>query len=413
MDLSAGTVLAGRYRLDRKLGQGGMGEVWAAKNISVGTDVAIKTLSLSASANVELVMRFRREAYLLACIRSDHVARVLDFVSDEKYGHVLVLDLIRGESLADLLRTRCLSVEEALDVATDVARGMLVLHKANIVHRDLKPGNIILEQRIESRFRGVIVDFGLSRLMRAEVDDTTGITSHETALGTLEYMAPEQILNSRGVTPTSDIYSLGAIVYRSVMGRQLYGELTGGALAHAKLRQDPPPFRTGRSDSISQGLETIVMKALKRRSNERYQSTDEVLADLTALHRRREVEAVNAAARASSGPVSIGPSPYAQTQSMRASELPGAPHAPTNPPQTLPSQENAKPQPVRRGVPSWVLFVCVLGALIGGAVLGSVAERLRLVELESDTPARPSAARTSKPAKTTTPAATTAAPTRK
>src|SRR3954471_20173465 len=111
MDLAPGTVLAGRYRLDRKLGQGGMGEVWAAKNIAVGTDVAVKTLSLSASANVELVMRFRREAYLLACIRSDHVARVLDFASDESYGHVLVLDLIQGESLADVLRTRRISVE--------------------------------------------------------------------------------------------------------------------------------------------------------------------------------------------------------------------------------------------------------------------------------------------------------------
>src|SRR4051812_2619121 len=103
MDLAPGVVLVGRYRVDRKLGSGGMAEVWAAKNIAVGTEVAIKTLSMSASGNAEVVLRFRREAYLLACIRSDHVARVLDFAYDETFGHILVLDLIQGEALLEVL----------------------------------------------------------------------------------------------------------------------------------------------------------------------------------------------------------------------------------------------------------------------------------------------------------------------
>src|SRR5215471_17527975 len=99
MDLGPGVVLAGRYRLERKIGEGGMGAVWAAKNLSVGTEVAVKTLKLDASANSEIVLRFRREAYLLACVHSDHVCRVLDFASDDRYGHILVLDFIRGESM--------------------------------------------------------------------------------------------------------------------------------------------------------------------------------------------------------------------------------------------------------------------------------------------------------------------------
>src|SRR5262249_45743541 len=117
MELTVGAVLASRYRLERKLGAGTMGEVWAAKNIAVGTDVAVKILHASSTSDAELVIRFRREAFLLARIKNDHVARVLDFAHDDNAGLVLVMDLIAGRSLHAILQEAPLTIEEAIDFA--------------------------------------------------------------------------------------------------------------------------------------------------------------------------------------------------------------------------------------------------------------------------------------------------------
>jgi serine/threonine-protein kinase len=376
MELQAGVVLAGRYRLERKIGEGGMGAVWVAKNLSVGTEVAVKTLTLDASANSEIVMRFRREAYLLACVQSDHVCRVLDFASDERYGHILVLEFIRGQSIHEHLKERLLSVEEALDIGTDVARGMLDLHRASIVHRDLKPGNVLLEQRADGRMRALIVDFGLGRRMRTEQEDASGITSMDTALGTLEYMAPEQIVNSRGAGPQADIYSLGAILYRSVTGRHLFGELRGAPLAQAKLGHDPPLFASGRSDPIAVGFEAIVQKTLKRKPADRYATTDELLADLLALHRRRDEIARSAA------PLPRAPAPSAPPVGVAAplprGESPWAKSKPPDPP--IEPAPNRGDRARKQGFSGVSVFFVALISMIAGAAIGTYAERLRSEE---------------------------------
>ena len=283
MNLTAGAVLVGRYRVERKLGTGAMGQVWAAKNIALGTDVAVKTLLAAASANAEIVMRFRRESFLLARIKNDHVARVLDFATDEKYGLVLVMDLVDGQSLADVLKTQHLSVEEAIDIATDVLTGMLDLHRANVVHRDLKPGNIILEHRPVGRRRAVIVDFGLGRLMTSSEHEASGITRADMAVGTLEYMSPEQLLNSRSVTGAADIYALGAMLYRAVCGTHIFGDVANVELAQTKVARDPPALVTGHDDPVAIGFEAVIARAIKRRPADRYARAEEMLADLDAL----------------------------------------------------------------------------------------------------------------------------------
>jgi eukaryotic-like serine/threonine-protein kinase len=285
MNLAAGAVLAGRYRLERKLGTGAMGQVWAAKNIAVGTDVAVKTLLAAASANAEIVMRFRRESFLLARIKNDHVARVLDFATDETFGLVLVMDLVDGQSLAEVLKTQHLSVEEAIDIGIDVLTGMLDLHRANVVHRDLKPGNVILEHRPVGRRRAVIVDFGLGRLMTTSAHEASGITRADMAVGTLEYMAPEQLLNSRNVTGAADIYALGAMLYRAVSGGHVFGDVTNVELAQTKVARDPPPLLTGRDDPVALGFEAVIARAIKRRPADRYTRAEEMLTDLEVLRR--------------------------------------------------------------------------------------------------------------------------------
>jgi len=386
VDLTPGTVLAGRYRVDRILGAGGIGQVWAAKNIAVGSDVAVKVLFAASASNKELVMRFRREAYLLARVRSDHVARVLDLVSDDVYGLFLVLELIDGETLLPVLKRERMSVESALDLATDLARGLMVLHQASIVHRDIKPGNIILEKLPQGRPRAVIVDFGLGRVMSSDKgDEISGITNADTALGTLEYMAPEQILNSRGVNATADIYSLGAIIYRAVTGEHLYGALEGARLAHLKLIEDPPPFQTGRTDPKAAGLERAVDRMLARHPEQRYQSSEEVLEVLMSLHRPRRGEAFDEESTQDRMGLASTPSipAFGSMPEIPATHSmpPEFAYSPSIPPphfmSSAPPPRVTEMQPPRSAVSILITIIVALGILFAGALLGAMAERTR------------------------------------
>lgn len=286
-------IIAGRYRADKMLGAGAMGEVWAGTHIGVGGRVALKRLLPAGSNNAESLARFKREAYLLGRIHSDFVARVLDFVDDKVFGLVLVMELVEGTPLYDLLNQRRFSVEEAVSLGIDIVSGLCDLHEMQIVHRDLKPGNIIIEQRSRGRTRARLVDFGMSRVMQRDDgdDEMTGITRADTALGTLEYMAPEQMLNSRGVTGTADIYAMGVILYRAVAGAHAYSNDSQGGLVRAKLTQDAPTVPTGRTDQVAQSFERIVAKAMCRRPAERYQTAEEMLHDLEALNEQMRASA--------------------------------------------------------------------------------------------------------------------------
>jgi serine/threonine-protein kinase len=299
-------VIAGRYRVDTKIGAGGMGEVWLAEHVSVGARVAIKTLLPAAAMNHEVVARFKREAYILGRIRSDNVARVVDFVADDLYGLVLVMEFVDGEPLSRLLQQRTLTVEEGVELAVGLASALRDLHAANIIHRDLKPSNIIMQPTPDGRGRAVVVDFGVSRLMadkdQAEDEELTGITRADMAIGTIEYMAPEQILNSREVRPASDIYAAGAMLFRACAGRHVHGNPgSDTALAQKKLSTESPALPIGRTDALAEGFARVVAGMIKRRPSERYKSADEVLANLLPL---RDL------ARATAGP-SEAPAPRA------------------------------------------------------------------------------------------------------
>ncbi len=256
MDLSPRAVIAGRYRVDTKIGAGGMGEVWQGEHVAVGVRVAVKTLLPAAALNHEVIARFKRENYILGRINSANVARVIDFVADEAYGMVLVMEFVDGDPLSRVLQERTLTVEEGYDLAVGLAGALKDLHSANIIHRDLKPGNIIMAPLPDGRRRAVVVDFGVSRLMsdssKDEDEELTGITRADMAVGTIEYMAPEQILNSRSVTPGSDIYAAGAMLFRACAGRHVFGALGSDAeLAQKKLTTESPALPLNRATTRS------------------------------------------------------------------------------------------------------------------------------------------------------------------
>jgi serine/threonine-protein kinase len=278
--------VGGRYVVERRLGAGGVGEVWAGKPLDGGASVAIKTLLPAAAVEREMVARFRREAQFLARVSSQYVARVIDFLSDEKQGLVLVLELVDGEALSEVLQSGKLSVEQGIEVAWDVMGGVADLHREQIVHRDLKPGNVILRQNPAGGTHAVIVDFGMSRFTGLDKDgeEITALTSADIAVGTIEYMAPEQILNSRGVTGAADIYAVGAMLYRAVAGEHVFPEFEDRALlARHKLICDPRPLETGRGDGLARAFEAIVNRMLCRMPAQRYARAEEVLAELAAL----------------------------------------------------------------------------------------------------------------------------------
>lgn len=261
-----------------------MGEVWAGVRLSDNGSVAIKVLlSHSVDAN-EVIARFRREAQVLARVRSKYVAQVIDFLAEAE-GFVLVMDLIPGDSLHALLSyDQKLAIETTLDIVSDVLRGLRDLHNANIVHRDLKPGNIVLRPRPGLRPRATLIDFGVSRIMSdPDEEEVTAITRGDRVLGTLEYMAPEQILGSRSVTGTADLYAVGAMMYRAMAGHHVFGDLQEGHLAVAKLNQDAPPLDTDRTDEVAERTKVLLSRLLSRRLRDRFKTAEEALEEVDAI----------------------------------------------------------------------------------------------------------------------------------
>lgn len=286
MEIFPGAVIAERYMANRKVGMGAFGEVWEATHLAIGVKVAIKTLLPAAKSDADAITRLRREAYFLARIQSDRVARVLDFISDDTFGLVLVIEFVEGELLFDVLKTRKqISVEEALEIGEDILTGLCDFHAAEVIHRDLKPGNIIMRPLLDGHFRAMIFDFSLSRQMAkkdATEDSITNLTKSNVAVGTLEYMAPEQVLNSRQVTERSDLYSVGAILYRAVAGKHPFPG-TNVELAQTKLMTEAPAIRTGRDDRVAMDFESLVMKALRRKPSQRFSSALEMRGELRLI----------------------------------------------------------------------------------------------------------------------------------
>lgn len=366
MDLRQNDLVSGRYRVDRLIGAGTFGEVWVGDDVETGERVALKKTRASVASD-DMAVRFRREAYFLARVQSEHVARIIDFVPDE--GGILVMQFVEGEALSEVLQRRTLSVEETIDLGVDLLAGVRDLHAARILHRDLKAGNVILHPTRGGRFRAVIVDFGLGRLAGhgADGEESTGtsmteLTRSNIVLGTLPYMAPEQILNSRQVTQQSDVYSAGAILFRAVSGRHAFdADVAPRVLANAKLTQNAPPLSIGRDDWLAHELEAIIDKAIKRLPGDRWKDASEMLAALERLQRAHAEEATDTGDRTivaapPSEPTDAGPDtarnlardPKSRPSISRltpTAPFPVAPHAsaPVVPPPPPPAERSRAP----------------------------------------------------------------------
>ncbi len=218
--LAVGELLAGRYRVLRFIGNGGMGEVYEAEDCELHERVALKTILPEIARQPESIQRFKREIQLARKVTHPNVCRIYDLVYHETT-IFLTMEMLEGETLAQrLLRTGAMTTEVAFPLVAQIVAGLAAAHRAGIVHRDLKCSNVMLvaTKARDAEIRAVIMDFGLAR-RNAVGDDPAGLNSTTQAItGTPAYMAPEQV-EGRAVTSAADIYALGIVMYEMVTGR--------------------------------------------------------------------------------------------------------------------------------------------------------------------------------------------------
>lgn len=213
--------ISGRYRLERLMGEGGMGAVYRAENIAVGRPVAVKLVHAMHAQNPMIVGRLMQEARATATIESEHVVQVLDAGEDARFGLFLVMELLAGEDLERRLsREKRLATEEAIRIADQTARGLGHAHARGIIHRDLKPANVFLCAREEGPSLVKIVDFGIAKLVRdsSAASRSRELTSAGCVVGTPQYMSPEQAQGLASTDARTDVYALGALVYEMLVG---------------------------------------------------------------------------------------------------------------------------------------------------------------------------------------------------
>ncbi len=217
-----GATLAGKYQVRRLIGQGGMGAVYEGLHLDIGKRVAIKLLEAEHSRGEEVAARFRREGRAASRVESAHVVQVFDVGQDDTHGLYMVMEFLEGEDLAArLAREKLIDVPLAIDIAWQAARGLAKAHAAGVIHRDLKPGNIFLSQRDDGSTTVKIVDFGISKLNTQEENLKGTITRHGSAVGTPQYMSPEQA-QGFPIDLRTDVWALGCVLYEMLAGKQAY-----------------------------------------------------------------------------------------------------------------------------------------------------------------------------------------------
>jgi eukaryotic-like serine/threonine-protein kinase len=271
-----GTTVAGKYRVDRLIGRGGMGAVFQATNLAIGKRVALKFLDQEAAKDREACQRFQREAEAAGMAESAHIVQIFDSGGTEAGLPFLVMELLTGEDLrARLRREGRLSVAAALRITSQVLRALLRAHAAGIVHRDLKPDNVFLCARDDDPSFVKIVDFGISKVARVRMAET--LTRRGTVLGTAFYMSPEQAQSFADIDGRTDLFSVGAILFEMLTGKPPHTAPTYEAVLIAICTRDAPDVRT-LTPEVPESVAALLTRALARDRDLRFQSAAELLA---------------------------------------------------------------------------------------------------------------------------------------
>ncbi len=286
-DSLLGVVLAGRYEVLRRIGEGGMGAVYEAKHALIGKRVAVKVLLEKFHAQRDFVERLLQEARLASSIGHENIVDVTDFGTTDDGRSFVVMEFLDGESLASLaMREAPLPIERSLRIARQVASALGAAHAKGIFHRDVKPENIYLVQRGDADFVKV-VDFGISKAVKPGGDEgpeTYRLTHTGLLLGTPLYMSPEQARGSEDLDHRVDIWALGVLLYECLTGEvpfraNNYLQIISQVLTHEPM----PPSQLRPELGIPDAVEAVVMRAMDKDRTRRYQTMAELERDLERL----------------------------------------------------------------------------------------------------------------------------------
>ncbi|PKO12465.1 MAG: hypothetical protein CVU39_24015 [Chloroflexi bacterium HGW-Chloroflexi-10] len=369
-----GQTLGGRYLIDTLLGQGGMSAVYKAFDPNLKRVVAIKLIHSHLSGDSQFVQRFEEEAAAVASLRHPNIVQVFDFNSDQGVSY-MVMEFIPGETLQERLRRlneqkRPMAVDEALRVALNVCEALVYSHQRGMVHRDLKPANIMLDIYGQA----ILMDFGIVKIMGGTSHTATG-----AVMGTARYMSPE-VIRAEPADPRSDLYSLGVTLFEMLSGRPPYDADSAMTLMMMHLN-DPVPDPLSLRADLPSAVVHILLKAMAKDRNSRYQSASAMAEDLkrllAALETKTSVNPVPAVPLQDQSAVTILP-PLAARQNQNAAASTGTTGTSTRiePARPSPSGQYVPPVSAQYGMPpqeeeksrKWMWF-----AGIGGFALLFIA----------------------------------------
>lgn len=277
--LTAGTVVADRYRIEREIGRGGMAQVYEARHTDIGKAVAVKVLAAEFTSSPVVVERFLREARAAAAVHSPYICDVYDSGKLEDGRPFLVMELLKGESLYErMVKVRQFSVEMTARITSQVARGLAKAHSAGIVHRDLKPENIFLTLNEDGELLSKLLDFGLAKFYEPTNDGgvQARLTREGAIFGTPAYMSPEQVQGQGTVDHRADVWALGCIVYECLTGRTVWATDKGIAMTFAQIASAPLPKLLRYRPDLPVSVESWFEKALARTAEDRFQTAKEL-----------------------------------------------------------------------------------------------------------------------------------------
>jgi serine/threonine-protein kinase len=378
-DLVPGVVLGGKFRVERVVGRGGMGVVVEATNLQLDQKVAVKLLA-TRTEEPEVIERFHREAKAAARLRSEHVARVFDAGRDTLHGPFLVMELLEGQTLADVLaKTGRVPLHRAIEYVINTCEALAEAHSRGIIHQDVKPANLFLVMGPDGRPSVKLLDFGIATV-RSKGRDGDPKSSHRS-LGTPAYLAPEQLRHAAEVTHRADVWALGCVLYELIVGQRPFRATRFTELVTAILETPPEPIPP--ELDVPPAVTAAILRCLERDPEKRFGSTAQLaLALLPFARSRAHLAATRAVAHATTSgldphlrmPSSLPPPP--ESLSSSSIELPPSSQlrAPAVPRFSGPAAAGMNPAPNARArgiVPLALGAIFLVCALVGWLLLGT------------------------------------------
>jgi serine/threonine-protein kinase len=281
-ELSVGDVLGERYRIEGKIGTGGIGMVYRAVQLPLERPVAIKVLHDDLLSMNELRVRFEREARALSALAHPHVVSISDYGIDGDRPF-LVMELLEGQTLEEVLRRDPIDPERGVELARQILRGLAFAHSKGIAHRDLKPANVFLSRMPGGREHAKLLDFGLARMVENEGDEELTLTKRGVVFGTPAYMSPEQATGSHA-DERSDVYSMGALLFELLAGRRPFVGDTRADLLRAHLTSPVPRLASIRPElRCRDDLVDLIDVAMAKEPRDRFVDASDMLAALDAI----------------------------------------------------------------------------------------------------------------------------------